>query len=316
MPYGDVNVIGSPGDKIEWRTPGSSNLPAINFLGATPCGPISNPCTIKSNIGNGIYLYGCSGNASCPDPGVGPISTTAPLTLFGKFLKVFDAVVVDIAHSLDFFEASGFRMVLSSTNGSSNEAAKPAVARPAYRTSAEITCSGNTTIAPTVQVNSNGSILWASSNDNFTIAIVADKPICRESFNSEYMAAMYPDRCSFRTKLPLYSDRRYVLRVNTTLENHCAVTSKYLRVSNCAIKGACHVNTTEFAQAQALSMELVDGSTRRTVVIDRFPFVIGRSSDCNLALPQSYVSRSHAAITHDGARFVLEDAQTAGTERL
>jgi len=57
-------------------------------------------------------------------------------------------------------------------------------------------------------------------------------------------------------------------------------------------------------------MELVDGSSRRTVVIDRFPFVIGRSSECNLALPQSYVSRSHATITHDGTQFVLEDAQS------
>jgi GAF domain-containing protein len=57
-------------------------------------------------------------------------------------------------------------------------------------------------------------------------------------------------------------------------------------------------------------MELVDGSSRRTVVIDRFPFVIGRSSECNLALPQSYVSRNHATIAHDGTQFVLEDAQS------
>jgi serine phosphatase RsbU (regulator of sigma subunit) len=57
-------------------------------------------------------------------------------------------------------------------------------------------------------------------------------------------------------------------------------------------------------------MELVDGLNRRPVVINHFPFVIGRSSECDLALPQSYVSRSHAAITHDGAQFVLEDAQS------
>jgi sigma-B regulation protein RsbU (phosphoserine phosphatase) len=67
---------------------------------------------------------------------------------------------------------------------------------------------------------------------------------------------------------------------------------------------------TEFPQTQALSMELVDGSSCRTVVINRFPFVIGRSSECNLALPQSYVSRNHATITHDGAQFVLEDTQS------
>ena len=52
------------------------------------------------------------------------------------------------------------------------------------------------------------------------------------------------------------------------------------------------------------------GPSRRTVVIDRLPFVIGRSSECNLALSQSYVSRSHATITHDGTQFVLEDTQS------
>jgi GAF domain-containing protein len=57
-------------------------------------------------------------------------------------------------------------------------------------------------------------------------------------------------------------------------------------------------------------MELVDGSSRRAVVIGRLPFVIGRSSECNLALPQSYVSRNHATITHDGAQLVLEDTQS------
>lgn len=57
-------------------------------------------------------------------------------------------------------------------------------------------------------------------------------------------------------------------------------------------------------------MELVDGSSRRTIVMDRFPFVIGRSSECNLALPQSYVSRSHATITCDGTQYVLEDTQS------
>jgi serine phosphatase RsbU (regulator of sigma subunit) len=57
-------------------------------------------------------------------------------------------------------------------------------------------------------------------------------------------------------------------------------------------------------------MQLVDGASRRTVVIDRFPFVIGRSSECGLALPQSYVSRNHATITHDGEQFVLQDSNS------
>jgi len=70
------------------------------------------------------------------------------------------------------------------------------------------------------------------------------------------------------------------------------------------------VDTPEFAQTHALLMELVDGPNRRAVVADCFPFVIGRSSECNLALPQSYVSRSHAMITRDGGQFALEDTKS------
>lgn len=70
------------------------------------------------------------------------------------------------------------------------------------------------------------------------------------------------------------------------------------------------MDITESLQTQALSMELVDGSSRRNVAIDRFPFVIGRSSECDLALPQSYVSRNHATITRDGARLVVEDTNS------
>jgi phosphoserine phosphatase RsbU/P len=70
------------------------------------------------------------------------------------------------------------------------------------------------------------------------------------------------------------------------------------------------LNITESTLPQALSMELVDGASRRTVVIDRFPFVVGRSCDCNLVLPQSYISRIHATISRDGAQLVLEDAQS------
>jgi phosphoserine phosphatase RsbU/P len=70
------------------------------------------------------------------------------------------------------------------------------------------------------------------------------------------------------------------------------------------------VDAAESPQTQALSMQLIDGSSRRPIIVDRFPFVIGRSSECDLALPQSYVSRSHATITQNGGQFVLEDTQS------
>jgi serine phosphatase RsbU (regulator of sigma subunit)/pSer/pThr/pTyr-binding forkhead associated (FHA) protein len=70
------------------------------------------------------------------------------------------------------------------------------------------------------------------------------------------------------------------------------------------------METAEFAQIPALSMEFVDGLSRRTVVIDCFPFVIGRSPECNLALPQSYVSRGHAVITRDRGQLLVEDTNS------
>ncbi len=80
--------------------------------------------------------------------------------------------------------------------------------------------------------------------------------------------------------------------------------------NGCDTEVQVEVDMTESLQTQAVSMQLVDGSSRRTVVINRFPFVIGRSSECNLALPQSYVSRNHATITCDGAQFLLQDTNS------
>lgn len=70
------------------------------------------------------------------------------------------------------------------------------------------------------------------------------------------------------------------------------------------------VDTTESPQTQTLSMEFSDGPNSRTIAVDQFPFVIGRSSECNLALPQSYVSRGHARITREGGQFVIEDTNS------
>jgi serine phosphatase RsbU (regulator of sigma subunit)/pSer/pThr/pTyr-binding forkhead associated (FHA) protein len=58
-------------------------------------------------------------------------------------------------------------------------------------------------------------------------------------------------------------------------------------------------------------MELIDGANRRTIMIDRSPFVIGRAAQSDLALPQSYISRSQAKITLDGEQVVLEDTNSS-----
>jgi serine phosphatase RsbU (regulator of sigma subunit)/pSer/pThr/pTyr-binding forkhead associated (FHA) protein len=58
-------------------------------------------------------------------------------------------------------------------------------------------------------------------------------------------------------------------------------------------------------------MQLIDGASSRIIVIERYPFVIGRSAQSDLALPQTYISRSHAKITLEGEQFVLEDTSSS-----
>lgn len=71
------------------------------------------------------------------------------------------------------------------------------------------------------------------------------------------------------------------------------------------------MDITESQQMRALSMHLTDDSGSRNIRMDRFPFLIGRSPECNLMLPQSYISRSHAKITRDGEQVVLEDMHSS-----
>jgi serine phosphatase RsbU (regulator of sigma subunit)/pSer/pThr/pTyr-binding forkhead associated (FHA) protein len=57
-------------------------------------------------------------------------------------------------------------------------------------------------------------------------------------------------------------------------------------------------------------MQLIDGRRIDAISIDRFPFVIGRSAECNLALSQSFVSRSHAVLVREGEQLVVEDMKS------
>ena len=67
----------------------------------------------------------------------------------------------------------------------------------------------------------------------------------------------------------------------------------------------------ESSQTRRLSMHLLDGASSRNIVMDRFPFVIGRSTECDLMLPHSYISRSHAKIMREGEFVVLEDTHSS-----
>jgi sigma-B regulation protein RsbU (phosphoserine phosphatase) len=62
---------------------------------------------------------------------------------------------------------------------------------------------------------------------------------------------------------------------------------------------------------RAFSMQFIDGASRRTILIERFPFVVGRSAECGLVLPETYISRSHARIAWAGEEIVLEDTNSS-----
>lgn len=62
---------------------------------------------------------------------------------------------------------------------------------------------------------------------------------------------------------------------------------------------------------QKVSLRLIDGAMRRTIFIDRFPFMMGRSSESNLVLPHSYISRNHATLTCEDGQIVLTDVHSS-----
>lgn len=71
------------------------------------------------------------------------------------------------------------------------------------------------------------------------------------------------------------------------------------------------MDSTEFRQIRDLSLQLIDGTSKRTITLERFPFLIGRAEQCDLMLPQSYISRNHAKITLDGREVILEDTNSS-----
>jgi phosphoserine phosphatase RsbU/P len=67
------------------------------------------------------------------------------------------------------------------------------------------------------------------------------------------------------------------------------------------------MGTVEFLELPVFSMQLIDGKRSDAILIDRFPFVIGRSPECQLRLPQSFVSRTHAVLMLEDEQLVIED---------
>jgi sigma-B regulation protein RsbU (phosphoserine phosphatase) len=57
-------------------------------------------------------------------------------------------------------------------------------------------------------------------------------------------------------------------------------------------------------------MHLIDGGKKDKIVMDQFPFLIGRSAECHLVLTESFVSRTHAVILQEGGDLVVEDTKS------
>ena len=191
LPWGKVDVMTQPGDIIDWTTFGDPSPPTIKF-DEVPCDSTGiNPCTIMQGVGPGIYTYSCTGSASCPDPGVGPITTTGPNpTRFGEFLEKFNTLVLHIARFLDFDEASGFRTEIKSpatpsasqratgqTSGSTHPQGSLALSTSQPL---RISCSDTNgpTIAPPVTGSQGQTIYWYASQ-NFTLTF--DPGTCNET---------------------------------------------------------------------------------------------------------------------------------------
>jgi len=72
-------------------------------------------------------------------------------------------------------------------------------------------------------------------------------------------------------------------------------------------------HTTATTDLQPVLM-LLDGTDRRSLVLDHSPFRIGRKSDNDLMLPDTRVSRAHAEIVlEQGAHFLVDLGSKHGT---
>ena len=189
MPYGEINVSPETGDVIDWVPYDQSKTLAIKFSHNQPCDLTSNNvCTIQPSIGPGVFLYSCAGSASCPDPGVGPASTTNPGGRTGKFPGMFDSLMLGIDHLFGFNQTQSHGENVAHSEGSggalgsiSVSASPQAMQALSARAPVEVYCDNHTTKAPPVSGKLGETIYWASDQP-FTLTMSAS--ICKESTSS------------------------------------------------------------------------------------------------------------------------------------
>lgn len=112
-PLGGLNVSPEVGDVIDWKSFGNAKGVTIHFEGQkVPCNLTNdNKCKIESSaVSDGFYLYTCNSGYGCSDPGVGPITTTGPGSLFG-IVEAFKSFLLSIKQF--FFSETNSRSTVS-----------------------------------------------------------------------------------------------------------------------------------------------------------------------------------------------------------
>jgi hypothetical protein len=177
MPYGDVNVAPEPGDIVEWSAYDGdpSQTLSINFQHDSPCTEAngSDSCTLQPDTDAGIFLYSCAGQATCPDPGVGPHCKGCPggqvkrptlvKKLVKKLVQTFEDVVLYIDRALGFITTEVHPSVLPEAS------LAPATVR---QVPAQVYCNNGVTAVdpPNVGQSAGQSIYWVGKTA-FTLDI-------------------------------------------------------------------------------------------------------------------------------------------------
>ncbi len=200
MPWGDVNVSPEVGDMIDWTPYGQKTL-TIKFDqdSSTLCDLTSNNiCRVKPSVGPGVYLYECTGTANCPDPGVGPGSSTGAVRSIQLLLQLFDRIVVRIARFFGFSPIEDHRAKVAALHlGAETAAGAPAATGAAavgaiasqglqalssramvYGVKCDNSSGSNVTVAPPVTGSLNKTIYWTSP-EPFTLTM--NGAVCQEA---------------------------------------------------------------------------------------------------------------------------------------
>ena len=194
--YGKVNVSPIDGDIIDWVPYDTTQTLTIQFdpFYGIPCDPGGDPnvCHYNPSQSASIAPYNCIGQATCPDPGVGPPGDSGSIiqkglftSFAGKVAKSFDNFALTIDRFLGFAPTPAGLKPSPAPAGQNPTAgqANGAASRSASIVGPDgVKCNDGTTVVqtPSLSANPGDTIVWLSgtSTGKFTVALPA---ICTAS---------------------------------------------------------------------------------------------------------------------------------------